>query len=1108
MRWKRPSSTTSSASRATPIRATRRSCWASAAPAPQRGVLVSGFGPSADPAHAAVLRAIVHHPLNAPGPIGWRTGTIRTPWPIRCCTISATLRDAFAAVTGLPADGDRPGRAAERPGRRAGQRRAGARQAARAQPARGGPGGGRHRRRSTASCERGRDRRARLHQPDVRRRRSSPSSWPTPPPTTASACAGRRAPRRFVVDYSAPNVAKEMHVGHLRTTVIGDALVRLLTFVGHKVIRENHIGDWGTPFGMLIEHLLDLGETEAANELSVGDLDGFYREARAKFDADDDVQGARPPAGRRCCRRGDAETLRLWQPARRREHALLQRSCTPRSACCSPTTTSLGESAYNDAAARGRSNACATPACCSESDGADVVFPPGFTNRDGEPLPLIVQKRGRRLQLRDHRPGLRHRPRRAARAPTLLLYVVGAPQSAAPRDGVRRRRDGRLAAPADARPCTSRFGNVLGTDRKMFKSRSGETVKLIDLLDEAVERATAAVAREEPGPARRRAAPRSREMVGIGAREVRRPVDRPDQGLRVRLGPDARVRRQHRAVPAVRARPDLQHLPPRRASTGDASRRRRSAARRAAGARAGPAPARLRRRRAATRSSGTARTGCAPTCSSWPRTFTAFYEPARCSRRADEATRRSRLALCDAHRAGARHRASTCSASTPRSGCERVARPDASRRSRRRCCPTRRARRRRTARCASAAARSPSSPRSTARRCSSTTRPTCATAAARRSPRSATGSVVYATKAFLCTAMARLAYEEGHAARRRHRRRAARRPRRRRAGRRAASLHGNNKSVDELRMAIDGRRPPHRRRQLRRARPPRRAARRGAAGARRSLLRITPGVARPHPRVHRHRPGRLASSASTSATATRMRAVERCARSPRVRLVGAALPHRLERVRGVELRQGRRGDGRLRRAARPARAGPRRRPRRRLRRRRGGADDHRSGRNVLLDACAALGVRRRVSVEPGRSIVAAAAITVYTVGTIKDIPGIRTYVAVDGGMSDNPRPVLYGSGYEAFLPRAVGAERPRAARLVGKHCESGDVLVFDAARARRPRASATCSATPGHRRLRPLDGQQLQQGHPPAGRVRRATARPASSCAARPTTTCSRCDVG
>jgi diaminopimelate decarboxylase len=101
--------------------------------------------------------------------------------------------------------------------------------------------------------------------------------------------------------------------------------------------------------------------------------------------------------------------------------------------------------------------------------------------------------------------------------------------------------------------------------------------------------------------------------------------------------------------------------------------------------------------------------------------------------------------------------------------------------------------------------------------------------------------------------------------------------------------------------------------------------------------------------------------------------------------------------------------------------------------------------NVLLDACESIGVQSKVSVEPGRSIAAAAAMTVYTVGTIKEIPGVRTYVSVDGGMSDNPRPVLYGSGYESFLPRAVDDPREITARLVGKHCESGDVLSFEAA---------------------------------------------------------------
>jgi diaminopimelate decarboxylase len=99
---------------------------------------------------------------------------------------------------------------------------------------------------------------------------------------------------------------------------------------------------------------------------------------------------------------------------------------------------------------------------------------------------------------------------------------------------------------------------------------------------------------------------------------------------------------------------------------------------------------------------------------------------------------------------------------------------------------------------------------------------------------------------------------------------------------------------------------------------------------------------------------------------------------------------------------------------------------------------------VVIDACREFGIRSRVTAEPGRAIVAGAAVTLYTVGTVKDVPGIRTYVAVDGGMSDNPRPVLYGSGYEAFLPRAADAPRPRTVTVVGKHCESGDRLVHDA----------------------------------------------------------------
>src|SRR4029077_17929734 len=98
----------------------------------------------------------------------------------------------------------------------------------------------------------------------------------------------------------------------------------------------------------------------------------------------------------------------------------------------------------------------------------------------------------------------------------------------------------------------------------------------------------------------------------------------------------------------------------------------------------------------------------------------------------------------------------------------------------------------------------------------------------------------------------------------------------------------------------------------------------------------------------------------------------------------------------------------------------------------------------VRDACVDAGITARIGADPGRAIVASAALTLYTVGTVKELPGIRTYVAVDGGMSDNPRPVLYGSGYEAFLPRCPDARRPLGARIVGKHCESGDVIVDDA----------------------------------------------------------------
>ena len=318
-------------------------------------------------------------------------------------------------------------------------------------------------------------------------------------------------PERVVVDYSAPNIAKEMHIGHLRTTVIGDALVRMLEFVGHTVIRENHVGDWGTPFGMLIEHLIDLGETEAAAGLSVGDLDGFYKQARTKFDASEAFQ-VRARNRVVMLQSGDPETLRLWKMLVDLSMKYFNRLYRKLGVLLTDDDLA-GESMYNDllpdVVERLR-----TAGLLQESDGADVVFPPGYTNREGEPLPLIVQKRGGGFNYgtSDLACVLDRVERVKA---TLLLYVVGAPQSqhlsmvfdvAA--------MAGWLRPPA--RAVHVAFGNVLGTDRKMLKSREGEPVRFVDVVDEAVVRATASVKEKNPDLPDDEQIDIGR-MVGIGA---------------------------------------------------------------------------------------------------------------------------------------------------------------------------------------------------------------------------------------------------------------------------------------------------------------------------------------------------------------------------------------------------------------------------------------------------------------------------------------------------------------------------------------------------------------------------------------------------------------
>ena len=317
------------------------------------------------------------------------------------------------------------------------------------------------------------------------------------------------SPERVVVDYSHPNVAKEMHVGHLRSTVIGDALVRVLTFRGHTVIRQNHIGDWGTPFGMLIEHLDDLGDSRAEAELAIGELASFYKAARAKFDAD-------PGFAERSRRRvvalqgGDERTLARWR-------TLVELSMRYFEAVYAKLGVTLtradlaGESLYNDRLAP-LARELEASGYARISDGALCAFPAGFKNRDGNPLALIVRKSdGGFGYAATDLAAMRHRLTELGA--TRILYVVGAPQQQHLAMIAQAARElGWLAPPARAEHVP--FGSVLGTDRQMFASRAGDTVRLVDLIAEAISRAEreALAKGVEPGDA-----PTIAQIVGVGA---------------------------------------------------------------------------------------------------------------------------------------------------------------------------------------------------------------------------------------------------------------------------------------------------------------------------------------------------------------------------------------------------------------------------------------------------------------------------------------------------------------------------------------------------------------------------------------------------------------
>lgn len=345
--------------------------------------------------------------------------------------------------------------------------------------------------------------------------------------TLSDACLGRQlatfaaeviAPRavtataaRVVVDYSSPNLAKEMHVGHLRSTIIGDAMARILEHTGHAVLRQNHVGDWGTQFGMLLAFMQEVAANEDTLAHELKDLETFYRHAKERFDADPAfAQRARDTVVR--LQSGDPECLRLWEQ-------FIEVSMQH----CEAVYARLGvglerrhvhaESAYNDDLARVVADLDAA-GLLTESEGAQCVFLDEFKGKDDKPLPLIVRKRdGGYLYATTDLAAIRHRcgTLRADR----VLYFVDNRQSLHFRQVFAVARAAGFA-PEQAQLEHMPFGTMLGENGRPFATRSGGVVRLTELLDEAEQRAYALVSEKNPdlADAERREIAR---VVGIGA---------------------------------------------------------------------------------------------------------------------------------------------------------------------------------------------------------------------------------------------------------------------------------------------------------------------------------------------------------------------------------------------------------------------------------------------------------------------------------------------------------------------------------------------------------------------------------------------------------------
>lgn len=292
-------------------------------------------------------------------------------------------------------------------------------------------------------------------------------------------------PQRVIVDFSSPNIAKEMHVGHLRSTIIGDCIARILEFEGHDVLRLNHVGDWGTQFGMLITYLREVAPEAltTADAIDLGDLVAFYKKAKQRFDEDAAFREASRLEVVKL-QSGDEESRHAWQllcDQSRREFQVIYDLLDIH-------VTERGESFYNPLLSDVVAD-LEKLGLLQEDQGAKCVFLEGFTNKEGKPLPLIVQKSdGGYNYATTDLAALRYRIQQDHA--NRIIYVTDAGQANHFAQVFQvARRAGWLPDEVDVVHVP--FGLVQGEDGKKLKTRSGETVRLRDLLDEAVDRARA-----------------------------------------------------------------------------------------------------------------------------------------------------------------------------------------------------------------------------------------------------------------------------------------------------------------------------------------------------------------------------------------------------------------------------------------------------------------------------------------------------------------------------------------------------------------------------------------------------------------------------------------